>query len=111
MRTSMLATIGAAGLSLAALVPVHASAAAAAIARLNTTQALHSVQYWGAGPQPGYEGWQQRRQWRQQQDEARVAEAARREAMQIEREREQRRAWHRAQREHQYGYGPGYYRY
>ncbi len=56
---------------------------------------------------------ERRRQWREwsrQQDEARIAEAARREAMLIEQEREQRRAWWRAKREQEYGYGQGYYR-
>src|SRR5690349_15615416 len=105
MRKSMLATAVTAGLGVPTLAPAHASTFPAVIAPLDAAQAIHSIQYWGAGPQAGYEGWQQRRQSRQQQDEARVAEAARREAMQIEREREQRRAWHRAQREQQYGYG------
>ncbi len=50
------------------------------------------------------------REWRQQRDEARIAEAARREAWHIEQEREQRRAWRHAQREQQYGHGPGFYR-
>lgn len=69
---------------------------------------------------PGYgwqdqDHWERRRAWREmrrQQDEARIQEAARREAMRIEAERESRRAWWRAQREQQgYGYGYGYDRH
>ena len=68
---------------------------------------LHQVQYYGAGPQHRDDGWERRRhrrEWRHERDEARVAEAARREAYRIEAEREQRRAWRRAQ----HGYDPAY---
>lgn len=73
------------------------------------------AQYYGAGQ--GYGGygyggqgygqpdWQQRREWRRERDEARIAEAARQEAWRIEQEREERRAWRRAQRDH---FGGGY---
>ncbi|MBC7433821.1 MAG: hypothetical protein H7345_17320 [Rubritepida sp.] len=71
--------------------------------------------YGGQGYGGGYGGgygaqgygepdWQQRREWRRQRDEARIAEAARQEAWRIGQEREQRREWRRAQRE-QSGYG------
>ena len=66
------------------------------------------VQYYGAQPYPDGGGWERRREWQdmhRDRDEARIAEAARREAWRIEQEREQRRAWRRAERE-QYGYGP-----
>ncbi len=55
--------------------------------------------------------WERRRQWREMRrarDEDRIAEAARREAQRIEEEREQRRAWRRAQRENGYGAAPAY---
>ncbi|ONG51104.1 hypothetical protein BKE38_16865 [Pseudoroseomonas deserti] len=61
-----------------------------------------TVQYWDPrGYDNGWERRQQWRAWRREQDEARIAEAARREAWRIEQEREQRRAWR-----HQNGYGP-----
>jgi len=47
----------------------------------------------------GQPDWHQRREWRQQHDEARIAEAARAEAWRIQQEREQRRQWRRAHRE------------
>jgi len=70
---------------------------------------LAQAQYYGAGQ--GYGGggyggqgygqpdWQQRREWRRERDEARIAEAARQEAWRIQQEREQRHQWRRAQRE------------
>jgi hypothetical protein len=51
-----------------------------------------------------------REEWREQRDEARIADAARREAWRIEQDSEQRRTWRQAQREQQYGYGTGYQR-
>ncbi|MBR0663856.1 hypothetical protein GXW71_05735 [Roseomonas hellenica] len=56
--------------------------------------------------------WERRRQWRemrQARDQARIEEAARREAQRIEEERQERRARWRARREAeaQYGYAPG----
>ena len=106
--------IAAAALGVAALAPVSGSAAPAAAAPVVPDAAIHTVQYWGGGPQPWDGGWERRRQWREwreRRDEARIAEAARREAWRIEREREQRRAWWQAQRARQYGsYGPGFHR-
>ena len=117
MRKTMMTMIAGAALGLSALAPASGSAApAAAAAPVAPSEMVHTVQYWGAGPpQPWDDGWERRHQWRawrQQQDEARIAEAARREAWRIEQERQQRRAWWRAQREQQSfgGYGPGYYR-
>jgi hypothetical protein len=88
----------AAALGSVALAPTGGSAAPVAVAAVAQGGAVHTVQYWGAGPQPWDDGWERRREWRQQRDEARIAEAARREAWRIEQEREQ-----------QYGgYGAGY---
>ena len=116
MRKTMMTMIAAA-LGLATLAPLTACAGPAPLAPpVASGRALHTVQYWGAGPQhPWDDGWERRRQWREwrrERDEARIAEAARREAWQIEREREERRAWRRAMRGQHYGYGPvhGYYR-
>ena len=65
---------------------------------------LGQAQYYGSGQGYGDQGygqpdWQQRREWRRERDEARIAEAARQEAWRIQQEREERRAWRRAQRE------------
>ena len=114
MRKTTMTMIAAAALGLSALAPASGSAApAAAAAPVAPSEMVRTVQSWGAGPQPWDDGgWERRRQWRawrQQQDEARIADAARREAWRIEQGREQRRAWWRAQREQQYGsgsYGP-----
>jgi hypothetical protein len=61
---------------------------------------LHTAQYYG---ERFYrDGWEPRQHWREHRrahDEARIAEAARREAYRIEQERMQRRAWRHAQRE------------
>jgi Spy/CpxP family protein refolding chaperone len=95
----------------ATLAPTPAPAASAAAAPFAAPQSLHPVQFYGAGPHYGDHGWERRRQWREwrrERDEARIAEAARREAWRIEQEREQRRAWRRAMREQHYGYGPAY---
>ncbi len=116
MRRSLMAMAAAAALvGAATLVPTPARAASAAAAPFAAPQSLHPVQFYGAGPCYGDDGWERRRQWREwrrERDEARIAEAARREAWRIEQEREQRRAWRRVMREQQYGYGPayGYYR-
>ena len=115
MRKTALTMIAAAALGLSAMAPVSGSAAPAAAAPVAPSGMVHTVQYWGAGPHYTHDGWelrQQWREWRRERDEARIAEAARREAWRIEQEREQRRAWRRAMREQQYGYGPahGYYR-
>lgn len=107
----MIATAAAAALVAAgSLPPTPASAAQAATAPVAAASPLHPVQFYGANPYYGDDGWERRRQWRewrQERDEARIAEAARREAYRIEAEREQRRAWRRAVRE-QHGYGPAH---
>ena len=111
MRRLMAMAAAAVVVGTAALAPAPASAALAATAPLAATGPLQPVQFYGAGPHWGDDGWERRRQWRewrQHQDEARIAEAARREAWRTEQEREQRRAWRRAMREQQYGYGPAY---
>ena len=112
MRRSVKAMATVAALASAAtLAPKPAPAAEAAIAPVASHQLVHPVQFYGAGPHWDDDGWERRRQWREwreRQDEARIAEAARREAWRIEQEREQRRAWRRAQREQHYGYGPVY---
>ena len=100
MRKTMLLVT--AGLGLTILTPFAGSAAPRAIAPVVPLETVRTVQYWVAGPQNADEDWERRRQWREwrrQQDEARIAEAARREAMQIKQEREQHRAWWRAKRE------------
>ena len=112
MRRSMMALAAASTIvGAAALAPKPAPAAEFAVAPLAAPSILHPVQFYGGGPHRGDDGWERRRQWRewrQQQDEMRIAEAARREAWRIEQEREQHRAWRRAMREQQYGYGPAY---
>ena len=111
MRRSLMAMAAAAALvGAVTLVPTPAPAGSAAAAPVGAAQFVHPVQFYGAGPPWGDDGWERRRQWREwraQRDEARIAEAARREAWRIEQEREQRRAWRRAMRE-QYGFGPVY---
>ncbi len=67
-------------------------------------QPYQPSQYGYAGQGYGQPDWQQRREWRRERDEARIAEAARQEAWRIEQEREQRREWRRAQREQFGGY-------
>ena len=107
MRKTALSMIAAASLGLGLLAPAAGQAAP-------RDPALQPVQYWGSGPQQVWDGgWDRRAQWhewRRERDEARIAEAARREAWRIEQEREQRRAWWRAQREQSYYYGQGGYR-
>lgn len=90
----------------AAFVSIPASAASA-VATPPASSSIQQVQYYGAGPHWGDDRWERRGQWREyrrERDEARIAEAARREAYRIEAEREQRRAWRRAQ----HGHGPAY---
>ena len=97
----------------ATVAPTHAPAAQAAAAPVLAPQSLHPVQFYGAGPYYGDDGWERRRQWREwrrERDEARIAEAARREAWRIEQEREQRRAWRHARREQRFGYAPSFQR-
>ena len=111
MRKTAMTIIAAAALGLIILASLTASASPVATAPVASGTAVRTIQYWGAGPRPYDDGWE-RRQWREghrERDEARIAEAARREAWRIEQEREQRRAWRHAERERQYGHGPGYY--
>lgn len=79
-----------------------------ALAAIGSTGA--HAQYYNQGWNgPSYEDDYRRERWREMRrarDEARIAEAARREAEQIEAERDQRRAWRRQMREQ--GYAPGY---
>jgi hypothetical protein len=115
-RSSMAMAAAALLVGATALAPTRAPAASAAAAAaadhapVAAPQLLHPAQFYGTGPYWGDDGWERRRhwrEWRERRDEARIAEAARREAWRIEQEREQRRAWWRAQRE-QSGYGPAY---
>ena len=113
MRKTTITMVAAAALGFAALAPLTAAAGPASVPPVASHAAVRTVQYSGAGPQSWDDGWERRRQWRawrEQRDEARIAEAAQREAWRIEQEREQRRAWWRARREQQYGYGPGHQR-
>lgn len=106
MRRTVMAMLAAVALNSIALAPFSASAAPARGASIALDDAVHNAQYWGPRSYDG--GWERRQQWqewRRERDEARIAEAARREAWRIEQEREQRRAWR-----HQYGYGPRYNR-
>ena len=110
MRRMITMAAAAALVGTAAMAPTPASAASAVAAPVAAPGPLQPAQFFGAGPHWGDDGWERRRQWRewrQHQDEMRIAEAARREAWRIEQEREQRRAWRRAMREqHGHGYGP-----
>lgn len=104
MRRTMMAMLAAVALSSITLASPTASAAPVVKIPSASGGVLQQVQYW----ERRYEGedWERRQQWREwrrERDEARIAEAARREAWRIEQEREQRRAWR-----HQYGYGPRY---
>ncbi|HWL84096.1 MAG TPA: hypothetical protein VNR89_24325 [Roseomonas sp.] len=105
MPRTIMSMIAAAALGSVILAPLTASAATAKVAPGVPVSAVHMVQYWSPAPYDG--GWERRqawREWRRERDEARIAEAARREAWRIEQEREHRRAW----REQQYGYAPRY---
>jgi hypothetical protein len=103
MRWIMMAVVAVNSITLA---PAGASAASGARLPAASGGTIHTVQYWEPRPYDG--GWERRQQWREwrrERDEARIAEAARREAWRIEQEREQRRAWR-----NDHGYGPGYQR-
>ena len=104
MRRAIALAAAAVVVGTAALVPTSAIAAQA-VEPVAAPSFLHPVRFYGAGPHWGGDGWDRRREWR---DEARIAEAARREAYRIEKGREQRRAWRRAMREQQHGSGPSY---
>ncbi len=96
----------AASVALSAVTMALSGASAAPVATISAGEAggVHQVQYWDQRPYDGeWERREQSREWRRERDEARIAEAARREAWRIEQEREQRRAWR-----HQSGYGPRY---
>ena len=113
MRRMITMAAAAALVGTTAMAPTLAPAASAAAAPIAAPGPLRPVQFYGAAPFYGDDGWErrrQRREWRQHQDEARIAEAARREAWRIEQEREQRRAWRRAQHGHGPAYGFGQYR-
>jgi hypothetical protein len=103
MRGWMTAALAAvAALGVAAITPNSAAAASAAAAGVTReAAALHMVQYYGPrhheGERARHRHWREHRRAR---DEARIAAAARREAIRIERERAERRAWRQAQHEH-----------
>lgn len=106
MRRIVVAAAAAMTTSLLTLTAHNASAAPAATSVAAPPAVAQTVQYWYQRPYDGnWERRQQWREWRRERDEARIAEAARREAWRIEQEREQRRAWR-----HQHGYGPRYER-
>jgi hypothetical protein len=112
MRRSLMALVAASALVVGgALAPEPALAAEQAVAPFVSPSFLHPVQFYGAEPHWGGDGWDRRgwrQEWRRERDEARIAEAARQEMYRIEAEREQRRAWWRARREQQHGYAPAY---
>jgi hypothetical protein len=102
----MMAMVAAVAVNAITLAPAGASAAPAAQVPAAAAHVVQPVQYWEPRPYDG--GWERRQQWREwrrERDEARIAEAARREAWRIEQEREQRRAWRQ-----DHGFGPGYHR-
>ena len=102
--------MAAAALGLIALTPANGSAAPTTVS-VSPSEMVHTVQYWGAAPYRADDNWEHRRHWRErreQRDEARIAEAARRVAWQIELERELRWAWRHARREQRFGYAPGF---
>src|SRR5687767_4870968 len=102
MRRAVMAMAAVAAMACSVgVAPKSASAAGTTTAPVSAAHLFHPVQFYGAGPHWGGDGWELRhqwREWRRERDEARIAEAARREAWRIEREREERRAWRRAMR-------------
>jgi hypothetical protein len=108
MRRWMMAAMVAAVLGGAAAEAPSASAAGTPSSISRDAALLHTAQYYGErryGADWGLRhGW---REHRRAEEEARIAEATRREAWRIEREREHRREWRLTQRE-QHGYGPAY---
>ena len=84
--------------------PALASGDSNRVVQDTPSSAVLLVQYYGDYREPyGRGDWSGRHHWREHRrarDEARIAEAARREAYQIERERAERRAWRHAQRHH-----------
>ena len=110
MRRTVKAALVAAALGgMGSLTAAPASAAQATTAPDSAPALVRTVQYYGE--RRYYDNRRERRlHWREHRrtrDEARIAEAARREAWRIEQERAQRRAWRHAQRE-RYGYYRGY---
>jgi len=108
MRRWTLAALVAAALGGAAVEAPGAAAAASAPGLIGEA-GLHAVQYYG--PRHRYDDHRARhRHWREHRrarDEARIAEAARREAYRIQQERAYRRAARHARRDH-YGHYRGY---
>ncbi len=107
MRRWTMAALVVAALGGAAATPSAAVVAAApGVAR--DAALLHNAQYYGERPYGG--DWGPRHRWREHRrarDEARIAEAARREAYRIQQERAYRRAARHARRDH-YGHYRGY---
>ena len=105
----MIAVMAAALGGMAGLAPSPASATQATALDGASRGAAQPIQYYGE--RRGDDGgWDQRRDWREHRrarEEARIAEAARREAYRIEQERAERRAWRHTQRERD-GYYRGY---
>jgi hypothetical protein len=94
----------------AAVLPTGAEAAQPVTRAEMGQPPVQPVQYYGDHRPYDGGGWASRHHWREHRrarDEARIAEAARREAYQIERERAERRAWRQAQRQH-YSYYRGW---
>ena len=105
MTAVIAATLG----GMAGLLPSPASATQATTLVGGSRHLAQPAQY--SGEQRRYDGgWDQRREWREHRrarEEARIAEAARREAYRIEQERAERRAWRHVQPERD-GYYRGY---
>lgn len=112
MRKASSTTIIAVALGTLTLIANQASAGSLRMPPLPDRHGVQAVQYYGSSSVGRGDEWDRRRQWRewrQERDEARIAEAVRRESQMIEQEREQRRAWRHAWREQQGGgYGGGY---
>jgi hypothetical protein len=109
-KTTMAVMALAAALGGGAVMPTGAEAAQLVARREMVHSAAQPVQYYGDHRPNDRGGWGGRHHWREHRrarDEARIAEAARREAYQIERERAERRAWRQAQRQH-YSYYRGW---
>jgi hypothetical protein len=103
MRRWAMAALVVAALGGTAAAP-SASAAAAAPGVSREAAMLHAAQYYGERPYRG--DWGPRHRWREHRrahDEARIAEAARREAYRIQQGRAYRHAARHARRDH---YGP-----
>ena len=107
MRRWTMAALVVAALGGAAAAP-SATAVTAAPGVSRDAALLHTAQYYGERPYGGDRGPRHRwREHRRARDEARIAEAARREAYRIQQERAYRRAARHARRDH-YGHYRGY---